>query len=165
LVGYVERALGPLEDTVDINKLTLGDKIAGICGVLLLIGLLFLPWHSVDLGFGVDYTRRAIQSPNAFWAWLAFLCTAGVVAIIIVDRLTEADLPELPIGYYQLAFFLSIAAGALLLLKLVVETDALGWGVWVNLILAGGMIYGGFLIFQGGGEPSSSSGGTPPQPF
>lgn len=148
---------------MDINKLTLGDKIAGICGVLLLIGLLFLPWHSVDLGFGIDYTRRAIQSPGAFWGWLAFLCTAAVIAIIIVDRLTEADLPELPIGYYQLAFFLTLATGALLLLKLVLETDFLGWGVWVNLILTAGMIYGGFLIFQGGGEPKS--GTTPPQPF
>jgi hypothetical protein len=149
---------------VDINKLTLGDKIAGICGVLLLIGLLFLPWHSVDLGFA-DYTRKAIQSPGAFWGWLAFLCTAGTLAIIIVDRTTEAERPELPVGYYQLAFFLTLATGALLLLKLILETDYLGWGAWVNLLLTGGMIYGGFLIFQGGGEPESGGGGTPQQPF
>ena len=149
---------------MDISKLTLGDKIAGICGGLLLIGLLFLPWHNYDrFGFGGNITRSAIQSPGAFWGWLAFLCTAAVIAIIIVDRLTEADLPELPVGYYQLAFFLTLATGALLVLKLILETDFLGWGVWVNLLLTGGMIYGGFLIFQGGGEPESGS--TPPQPF
>lgn len=148
---------------MDINKLTLGDKIAGICGVLLLIGLLFLPWHRVSL-FGFTETATAVQDPNPFWGWLAFLTTAAVVAIIIVDRLVEADLPELPVGYYQLAFFLAIATGGFLIIKLLVETDFLGWGAWVDLILAGGMIYGGFLIFQGGGEPSSN-GRTPPQPF
>jgi hypothetical protein len=149
---------------VDINKLTLGDKVAGICGVLLLIGLLFLPWHSWDFGrFGGSVTRSAIQSPGAFWGWLAFLCVAAVIAIIIVDRTTEADLPELPIGYYQLAFFLTLAAGGLLVLKLILDTDFLGWGAWVNLLLTGGMIYGGFLIFQGGGEPEGGSG--PATPF
>jgi hypothetical protein len=148
---------------VDIAKLTLGDKVAGICGVLLLIGLLFLPWHYYDFGpFGSE-SRSAIQSPGAFWGWLAFLCTAGVIAIIIVDRLTEADLPELPIGYYQVAFFLTLATGALLIFKLILDLDNLGWGAWVDLLLTGGMIYGGFLIFQGGGEPQSGS--TPPQPF
>jgi hypothetical protein len=161
---------------VDLNKLSLGDKLAGGAGILLVIGLLFLPWHKIDFGGfevgGVDVegesvTRTAIQSPNSFWGILALLLTILIVAVVILRKLTTVELPALGSGtvsWSDVTFFATIAVGVLLLLKLVVETDALGWGMWLDLIFAGVMIYGGFLIKQEGDVVAPGTPGTPGQP-
>ena len=160
---------------MDLNKLSLGDKVAAGAGILLLIGLLFLPWHKIDFGFGdfdvagVDdsVSRTAIQSPNAFWGILALLLTIAIVTTIILRKLTTVELPALgSLSWGDVTFFAAIAVGVLLLLKLVIETDALGWGLWLDLILAGVMIYGAFLIRQDGDDVVPGGGPAgPPQTF
>ena len=151
---------------MDFDKLSLGDRIAGGCGIVLFIGLLFLPWHSVDLGpFGSE-TWNALSGTNELWGFLALLLTVLVVAAIIITRLTSVELPELPISWNQAIFYDTIAVLVVLLLKLLLETDFLGWGAWVNLILAAGMTYGGFLIFQDKESAAAAGGGgSDPQPF
>ncbi len=148
---------------MDFDKLTLGDKIAGGCGIVLVIGLLFLPWYSVDYGFGGSHTGDALSGTQQFWGYLALLITIAVVGTIVVTKLTNAELPDLPIPIGQAVFFATIATTALLLIRLVLETDFLGWGAWINIILAGGMTYGGFLISQDTG--SASTGESDPKPF
>lgn len=96
-----------------------------------------------------------MESPNAFWGWLALLLTVAIVAVVLVQRLTSAKLPDLPIGWNQAVFFATIAVEVLLVIKLVSETDFLGFGAWVALALAAAMIYGGFLV-------SRQSEATPP---
>jgi hypothetical protein len=158
---------------VDLNKLSMGDKIAGGAGILLIIGLLFLPWHKIDFGFdigGVDdsVTRTAIQSPNSFWGILALLLTIAIVVVIVLRKLTTVALPALgSVTWADALFFASIAVAALLLLKLIIETDALGWGLWLDLLFAAGLVYGGFLIKQEGDVATPGTPGTPgpPQSF
>jgi hypothetical protein len=143
---------------VDLNKLTLSDKILGATGILLLIDLLFLPWHKIEisiLGFSDSESRTALQSPNSFWGILALLVTLAIVAVLIVTKFTSAKLPDLPISWNQAIFFASIAVLAFLLIKLVAETDYLGFGAWLGLLLAAGMVYGGFLKSK---EPAEATG-------
>ncbi len=154
--------------TVDLNKLSLGDKIAGGCGIVLIIGLFALPWHKIEfdfLGTSASESCSAFSCTNTFWAWLAFLLTAAIVAVIILDRLTSVELPELPIPLNQAVFYGSIAVGALLILKLITKMEYLGWGAYVNILLAGGMIYGGFLIFKEESPATGGGGGGEPQAF
>jgi hypothetical protein len=157
---------------VDLNKLRLGDKIALGCGIVLLITLLFLPWHRACIDFGAFggnecFNRGALESPNGFWGILALLLTVAIVAVILVERLTETELPALPIAIHQAEFYACIAVLVILLLKLVLETEGIGFGAWIAILLAGGMTYGGFLIFQSGGSDAASpgTGSQPPQPF
>jgi hypothetical protein len=148
---------------VDLNKLSLGDRIVAGAGILLFIDLLFLPWHRVSVGtsvFKVTVTRSGVESPNAFWGWLALLLTVAIVAVLLVRRLTTAKLPDLPIPWNQATFFATIAVEALLVIKLVAETDFLGFGAWIALVLAAAMIYGGFLVFQQ--SEASPPEATPP---
>ena len=35
---------------MDLDKLSLSDKIIAATGIVLIIDLLFLPWHSIDVG-------------------------------------------------------------------------------------------------------------------
>ena len=150
---------------MDLNKLSMGDKIAAGCGIVLFIDLLFFPWHSVDTIVG-SITRSGIESPNGFWGLLALLVTIGVVGAIIVRKLTTAKLPDLPISWTQAIFYGAIAALALLVLKLFMETEALGFGCYLAILLAAGMTYGAFQINQEGDTASGSSGvgGMAPPP-
>ena len=148
---------------MDLEKLTLGDKIAGGCGIVLIIGLLFFPWHSFDFGFGGTGTWNALSGTGQVWGYLALLLTVAIVAVLIVSRVTEVEIPELPIAINQGIFYTTIAVTVILILKLILETSALGWGVWINIILAGGMTYGGFLISQA--TEDAVAGGSDPKPF
>lgn len=144
---------------MDLNKLTLGDKILGGTSLVLVIFLLFLPWHSIDLGF-TSINIRATSSPNGFWGVLALLL-AIVLAASVVTKLFEVKLPDLPIPLGDAQFYGAIAMLAFLVLKLVLETEALAFWAYLNILLAGGAVYGGFLL-RGQG---ATAGSTPPQAF
>lgn len=140
---------------MDLNKLSLGDRIVAGAGILLFLDLLILPWHHVSVPSvtvagtkigGGSINRTALESPNAFWGVLALLVVVVVVAAVLVSRLSTANLPELPIAWNQAIFYGTIAVAALLVIKLIAETDALGFGCWLALVLAAGLVYGGFLI-------------------
>jgi hypothetical protein len=158
---------------MDLSKLTLGDKIATACGIVLLIDLVFLPWHRVCVDFGAFGgescgSASAIESPNGFLGILALLLTIAIVGVLIASRVGDVQLPELPIPHPAAIFYSTIAVLVLLLLKLVMETDGLGFGAWLGILLAGGMTYGGFLIFQAEGSGATPTGGGssgPPQAF
>jgi hypothetical protein len=129
---------------MDLSKLSLSDKIIGGAGIVLLIDLLFLPWHNIDLGF-VSASRSGIESPNSFWGILALLLTIAVVAVIAVTRLTTTSMPDLPVPLNRAIFIATIAVLALLVIKLISETSYLGFGAYLGILLAAGMVYGGFL--------------------
>ena len=134
-----------------LKKLSRGDQIVGGAGVLLVIDLLFLPWHHVRVGFAqfhVTANRTALQSPNAFWGWLAFLVTVALVARVVLARFTTVQLPKLPVTWGRASLIGGVAVVALLLLKLVLKTDFLGVGAWFGIILGGAMAYGGYLHTQ-----------------
>ena len=45
----------------------------------------------------------------------------------------------------ELTFYATIGVLVILLLKLIIETDYLGFGAYLAILLAGGMVYGAFL--------------------
>lgn len=130
---------------MDLKKLTQGERIVLIAGVLLIIDLLFLPWHSVETAFG-DFTRQAIEDPNGFYGVIALLLTIVMVAQVAAAKLGGVKMPDLPIGWGQIHLIAGVAVLALLVLKLVVETDALGFGCYLGIALAAAVAYGGFSI-------------------
>ncbi|MCB1031912.1 MAG: hypothetical protein KDA95_11275 [Acidimicrobiales bacterium] len=151
---------------MDLSKLTLSDKIIGGTAIAMVINLLFLPWHKVSM-FGISETRSGVQSPNSFWGLLALLLALALIAVIIVRKVTDVELPEVPLPWGQLTFFATIAVGALVLIKLISETDFLGFGAYLAVLLGGGMIYGGFLGKDDADSSTSlgSGSGAPPTPF
>jgi hypothetical protein len=143
---------------MDLDKLTLSDKIIAATGIVLIIDLLFLPWHSVDIGI-VSFTRSGVESPNAFWGVLALLLTIAVVAVTLVRALKpETKLPDLPVSWDRAIFFGAAAVLVLLFLKLVMETDSLGFGAWLGILLAAGLTYGGYLKFQADNAGTTTTG-------
>jgi hypothetical protein len=145
---------------MDLDKLSLSDKIIAGTGIVLIINLLFLPWHSVDLGFRT-YTRTAVQSPNSGWGVIALLLTIAVVAVTLLRVLKpDTTLPDLPVSWDRAVFFGTVAVAVVLLLKLIMETDFLGFGAWLGILLAAGMAYGGYLKFQDDTKAAGAGSGT-----
>ena len=152
---------------MDLSKMRTPDWILGGCALVLIIDLLFLPWHKVDfdlgplLGSSGSVKRTAVQSPNAFWGILALLLAIAILAVVIIRRLSTAKLPDLPISWSDATFYGAIATLALLLLKLIIETDSLGYGCWLAILLAAGMVYGAFAAKQ----LDSTAPSAPPTSF
>jgi hypothetical protein len=157
---------------VDLNKLSLGDKIVGGTGIVLFLLLLIVPWHSqtVDLGqFGGKhtYTLKATSGDGGAVGWpaiLAILLLIAIVAVVLVRKLTTADLPELPIPWNQAIFYATIAVPVLLVLKLLLKNESISFWAYIDILIAIGMAYGGFLIFKESDE-ATATGSAPPTPI
>lgn len=145
---------------MDFNKLSKGERIVLIAGVLLIIDLLFLPWHRIDvpsvLGVDVgDVSRTGVQSPNGGYGVLALLVTLIMVGQIIAARFTTAKLPNPPVPWERVHLIAGAVVAGLLLLKLLVEMDFLGIGAWLGVLLGAAIAYGGFMISK---EPRTTPG-------
>jgi hypothetical protein len=134
---------------MDFSRLTQGERIVLVAGVLLIIDLLLLPWHSIDLGVeipGVDLTRSGVQSPNGGYGVLALLLTIVMVAQIIAAKLAGANLPEPPVAWSQIHVIAGSTVAILLVLKLVIETDSLGFGAYLGVLLGIAVAYGAYAL-------------------
>ena len=133
---------------MDLKRLSMGERCMALGGVLLFLDLIILPWHRISIGFGsfgVTASRTGIQSPNGFLGLLAALVAVAVVARVVVSDFTSVELPTLPISWPRADLLAGVAAAALVLLKLIVETSYLSIGAWLAVPLAGAMLYGGYL--------------------
>jgi len=154
---------------VDLNKLSLGDKIVAGAGILLALLLLIFPWHSATFGegdFKVTFEAGAFEGEGDAVAWpavLAILLLIAVVAVVLIRKLTTTELPELPIAWKQAIFYATIAIPVLLLLKLLMFNESLAFWAYLDILVGIGIAYGGFLIFQEADE--TAAGSAPPTPF
>ena len=134
-----------------LNALTQGEKLVLVGGVLLLIDLLLLPWHSVDLGgldLVFDATRTGVQSPNGGYGVAAVILTLVMVAQIVASKVLSMKLPELPLPWSQVHLVLGIFVAVVLVIKLIKETDFLGYGAYSGILAALLVAYGAYSINQ-----------------
>jgi hypothetical protein len=148
---------------VDLNKLSLGDRIVAGLGIVEFLLLLIVPWHSVDV-FGETFTLSPLEGDGTAVAWPAFLALLVLVALVVIVLIRklapQVNLPELPIAWNQAIFYAAIAVPVLLFLKLILETDSLSFWAYILVLIGAGIAYGGFLISK---EPETST--APPAPF
>jgi hypothetical protein len=149
---------------VDLNKLSLGDRIVAGAGIVEILLLFIVPWHSVDI-FGETFTLSPLEGDGTAIAWpaaLALIVLLALVAVVLIRKLApQVNLPQLPIGWNQAIFYGTIAVPVLLLLKLVAETDSLSFWAYILILIGAGIAYGGFLISQ----ESETTSTAPPSPF
>lgn len=148
---------------MDLTKLTQADRIVLVAGVLLIVNLLFLPWHHIDLGgslgrlgldvTGVDtsFSRSGVQSPNAAYGLLAVIVAAVMVGQVAASKLFGAQLPDPPAPWSQIHFIAGCVVLALLVIKLLAETTALGFGSYLGVLLAAALAFGGYSMRQAEG--------------
>jgi uncharacterized membrane protein len=138
-------------------RLSQGEWIVLVAGLLLIADLLFLPWHDIRLGAQlealVDTTATGVQQPYAGYGIAAVVLTALMMVQIALARLAAVRLPNLPVPWSQVHLILGIFVAVVLVIKLVRLTDELGYGAY-SAILAGILVaYGGYRIASEPIEP------------
>jgi hypothetical protein len=180
-----------------MDRLSMGERIAGASAVLLFI-FMFFDWFSVDVSGGTGLFSASASGSGSAWDALdnipiflviVIVVTVGVAAI----RLAEADLePAVPLNAVVAVLG---AISVLLILYRIIDPPGGGevpglsvdvspaLGIFLSLIAAGGITYGGYRAMQeegasfgdvgdrlsGGSGPGAGAGGPgsgtePPPP-
>ncbi|MDQ6727855.1 MAG: hypothetical protein M3066_17080 [Actinomycetota bacterium] len=121
------------------SSLTRGEKVVVRAGALLIIDLLFFPWHRVPPGL----TRTGVQTPNSLQGTIAFLLAVAMVAQILMARSSSS--PPNP-TLVRLQPVAGMAVVAALAWKLTLAAIYLSVGAYLGVALALGVAYGGLLV-------------------
>ncbi|MCU1459520.1 MAG: hypothetical protein JWL73_3612 [Actinomycetia bacterium] len=136
-----------------LNELSLGEKVAGGSGILLLI-FSFFTWFKKDVGgFG---TYNGHNGWGGFLSLLGILITIVVVAVVLLARFGVITLPD-KMGNFTISQVLLAAAGLafiLILLQVLVgqkvggqSLDRSFWA-YLGVLASAGVTAGVFLMFQ-----------------
>ncbi|HEX5983678.1 MAG TPA: hypothetical protein VFY69_05660 [Solirubrobacterales bacterium] len=143
---------------MDANRLSTGEKIVGVSAVLLFI-FMFFDWFSVDFsGEGLFSVSVAGNAWEVFSYIDLFLMLTILVAVaIVVIRLADA-LVEPPVSLNAVVAVLGGIAVLLILYRIIDppgDTEGLtgveinpALGIFLGLIAAAGIAYGGYRAMQ-----------------
>jgi hypothetical protein len=178
---------------MDVDRLSTGEKIAGVSAILLFI-FMFFDWFTVSASNGLVSVSVGGSAWDALDVIPIILLIAILAAVgVAVVRLTEADF-EPTISMNAVVAILGIISVLLILYRIISPPDS-GFsgvsvdpavGIFLGLIAAAGMAYGGYRAMQeegasfgeigdrlgsggrggqgGGGQPPSSTPPSPPPP-
>lgn len=175
---------------MEVDKLSTGEKIGGVSGVLLFI-FMFFDWFSVSASNGFITVSVGGNAWDALDVIPIILLIAIVAAVgVAVVRLTDAVF-EPAISMNAVVSVLGAISFLLILYRIISPPDSgvsgidisPEVGIFLSLIAAAGIAYGGYRAMQeegvtfgdvgnrlgggGGGHGhggSGAPGGTPPQP-
>ena len=149
-----------------LAKLSQGERIVLIAGLLLIVDLLFVPWYDVDLSgldidvrrlavnVGVDTTLTAVQSPYAGYGVAAVILTGVMVVQIVLARLLSVRLPAPGVPWSQIHLVAGVFVAVVLAVKLVRDLESLAYGSYCAVL--GGILvaYGGYCIARDAAGPA-----------
>ena len=138
---------------MDTSRISFGEMIAGVSGLVLLISL-FLPWYGVDVE-AVGVSANAWESLS-FIDILLFLI--ALVAIGQAVARATGNMPDLPAPIGQIVMIAGIVALLLVLLRLIdipapdVVADSVDFtrkfGIILALLAAAGIAFGGLPLLR-----------------
>jgi hypothetical protein len=179
---------------MDFTRLTQGEKIAGVSGIALLLIMFIFKWFGLEIGsvavpdFGVigggEETRNAFGS-YGFIDIILFITVAAAIGLALISASqTEVGLP---VAASAIVAGLGILSVVLIIISIIsppdfgVDLSGTGIdqtrkiGVWLGLIAAIGVAYGGWRAMQEEGTsfgeeadrfrgPDEGPGAAPPPP-
>jgi hypothetical protein len=134
-----------------LSEFSRSEKITGVAGIVLLIGIFAFPWYYVGVAGvtvggqtfgGGSYRTNVLQGPGAFFGILALIVLIALLAELVISRFTTAELPGLPISWGTAELYGGIAVLALLVIKILFHIGNFGWGFYVDMLLAIVLVYG-----------------------
>jgi hypothetical protein len=170
---------------MDIDKLNTGEKIAGVSAVLLFI-FMFFDWFGVEISGQGGSVSFGSGAGGSAWDALDFIPIVLVIAIVVALinvflRLSDSDY-EPPVSMNVAVAVLGGLSTLLVLFRIIdppgfgtfggVSVDAtLEFGIFLGLIAAAGIAYGGYRgmqeegsTFSGTADKLSGSGPSDPPP-
>jgi hypothetical protein len=146
---------------MDTSRVTTGDKVTAGAALLLLVDLCFLPWHQV-----YSFSSTGIEAPGGWWGTSAALLTLVTLVVLFLRRFAAVDFSWLPLPIGRATVVANAVVLALLVAKLALDPDLLGFGAWLGVLLAATMVAGAVLGRDETDEPPPvGSGRSEPTPF
>jgi hypothetical protein len=125
---------------MDLSKLSMNYKIAGIAGIAAVIGAI-LPWFSVS---GI----YSIGGLSSFWGILVFLAGLAAIALAYFSMSGQSFFPQQKKMGLLIAGGVAVVGVVIFLLSSISAFSLLGIGFWICLIAAVVLAYFGFMEFQ-----------------
>ncbi len=175
---------------MDLNRLTQGEKIAGVSAILLFV-FMFFNWYGVTISGGGQ--TLAVGGGGNAWDSLDFIPILLLIAIvatigIVAVEASESDV-DMPVHGATIITVVGVISFLLILFRIidtptfasyagVSAEGSVEFGIFISLIAAAGMAFGGWRAMQeegtsfgdaadrlsGGGPGAGPSGGPPPPP-
>ena len=136
---------------VDFKRLSRGEQVIGVAAFLLIVDLVFLPWHKVStvrFGQAISGTATGIQFPNSVYGLLALLLAAVMLAQVLFHVL-DATVPDVGVPWPKIQRIVGPTVLVLLLVKLLVETRYLSIGAFLAVVLGGALAWGASVSSPG----------------
>jgi hypothetical protein len=170
---------------MDVDKLNTGEKIAGVSAILLFV-FMFFTWFGVEVSGSGGFSGEVPGAGGSAWDALDFIPIILVVTIVVALinvflRLSDSDY-EPPVSMNVAVTVLGGLSVLLVLFRIIdppsfgsfggVSVDGtLEFGIFLGLISAAGIAYGGYRgmqeegsTFSGTADKLSGGGGSPPPP-
>ena len=172
---------------MDTNRLSQGEMIAAVSALLLLIVMFIFTWFSVDLGDNNLFEASGVDTGANAWQAFGFIDIVLFVTILVAigGALIAANATSVntPVTISAITTGLGILSVLLILYRIIDPPGSgdipdgfdigisRGIGVWLGLILAAGIAYGGWRAMEEEGtsfgdqaDRFRGTGGTAPPP-
>jgi hypothetical protein len=172
---------------MDLTRLTQGEKIAGVSGIALILIMFIFKWFGLEAGtvFGHAEVTRNAWGSYGFIDIVLFITVVAAVGLAVI-KASEAE-AGLPVAAGAIVAGLGILSVVLIIISIISPPDfgagdisgidhTRKIGVWLGLIAAIGVAYGGWRTMQEEGTsfgaeadrfrgaPDERSAGPPPPP-
>lgn len=151
-----------------MDRMTTAQKIGVGGGVLLLVAS-FLPWYSVSLGGFGSFSVKAWDA--GFLAWGGVVAGIAGAVLLAMKAMGTGNVQAGGFASEQIAMILGGASVVLIVLRLVTESSAVSFGLFLGLVGAALVAYGAWTQMKASGmtvTPGRPTGGpmppTPPAP-
>jgi hypothetical protein len=150
---------------MDLQKLTVGDRVVVVSGVLLFI-FAFFKWYGIDVG-----GQTAGFSGYHYFLFGVIPVILGVAMIVLIglSRFSDVKLPDIgSLSWGVVYMILGGVAAALVLIKAITGDDYFSIdldrkiGLWLSLLAALGLAAGGFLKMRESDAAATPPPATPP---
>jgi hypothetical protein len=157
---------------MDLNKLTTGDRVIAISGIVLFIFSWF-DWLGVKVNAG-PVEASAADSGWGFTLTLIAILLGIAMVVLVALKAFGVELPDLGgVSWGQVLLVMGVVAFVFVLIKLIagpnIDTGGFGnvdktrkFGIFIGLIATAGLAVGGYLRFQEDKSGSSAPPSAPP---
>ena len=154
---------------MDLNKLTMGDRVIAISGIVLFV-FSFFDWLGVKATAGAFSAEATGNAWDFTLLWLAVLIGVAMVVLVALKAF-DVKLPDLGgTSWGLILLIMGVTAFVFVLIKLIAGPnipDVLGgsvdktrkFGIFIGLLATAGLGVGGYLRFQ---EDKGTSPASPP---
>jgi hypothetical protein len=157
---------------MDLNKLTMGDKVIAGSGIALFV-FSFFNWLGIEVNSG-PFSASESKSGWGFTLTLIAILIGIAMVVIVALKAFGVDLPQLgSVTWGQVLLAMGAVSFVFVLIKVIVGPNLAnaadiagvdktrGIGIFLGLLATAGLVAGGYLRMQ---EDKAGGGATPPPP-